>query len=115
MARPSKPDPLVRKEIHAYVTDKDRQEIQEKAKKAALSVSAYIARALQKAEIKAPTVPAINIEAVQQIRRIGVNLNQLTRFFNSRPDAGNALLPVRLAELEELMDRFQRKLLGWSE
>jgi hypothetical protein len=59
-----------------------------------------------------PVMPEVNRELLYQVKRIGNNINQLTRILNDRPDYTTlARYSTEIAELKELLNRVQQNLI----
>ena len=89
-------------------TKAEKESIKEKAKAAQLSMSEYVRqKAISGKVIKVDS--ELNLEMVEQLRRIGINLNQQTRRLNT---TGN--MPLQLSSvwdrLEIALDKLIEKL-----
>jgi len=105
MARPKKPTTDRRAQwIKARVSPAEHAEILLRAAGASLSSSEFLRRAALSTEVVVQHAPAADFETVDQLRRIGVNLNQLARVANKTgymPDG----LEEALAKVDQLLDR----------
>lgn len=58
-----------------------------------------------------PVIPEVSRELLYEIKRIGNNINQLTRIINDRPNRTTfERYSTEIAELKELLNRVQREL-----
>ena len=58
-----------------------------------------------------PVIPQVNRELLYEVKRIGNNINQLTRIINDRPNRTTLdRYSTEIAELKELLNRVQREL-----
>jgi hypothetical protein len=58
-----------------------------------------------------PVIPQVNRELLYEVKRIGNNINQLTRIINDRPNRTTFdRYSTEIAELKELLNRVQREL-----
>jgi Bacterial mobilisation protein (MobC) len=58
-----------------------------------------------------PVIPEINRELLYQIKRIGNNINQLTKILHDRPNLRTLdRYSTEIVELKELLNRIQREL-----
>ena len=105
MARPKKPTTDKRAQwIKARVSPAEHAEILLRAAGASLSSSEFLRRAALSAEVVVQQGATADFETVDQLRRIGVNLNQLARVANKTgymPDG----LEEALAKVDQLLDR----------
>jgi len=106
MARP-KIDPTERRtaQVSVAVSPAEMAALQEKAARAGMNVTAFArAAALSR---KLPTAPAssVDFETRQELRRIGVNLNQIAKALNARREALPASLVATCEKLDALFDR----------
>ena len=105
MARPKKPTSDKRAQwIKARVSPAEHAEILLHAAKASLSSSEFLRRAALSTEVVVQQSASADFETVDQLRRIGVNLNQLARVANKTgymPDG----LEEALAKVDQLLDR----------
>jgi hypothetical protein len=89
------------------MTDEDRAAILANARKADLRVSEYVRRAAVNGHIVVTQQSGFSFAVADQLRRIGVNINQQTRVANARGE-----LPAELARLwarlEDMLDRISR-------
>ena len=116
MARPKKKTEDRRnKNLQVRLKKAEYRKLRSDARKASLTLSNYVRAKLLEGEITAPKVPVANLQAAHQLRKIGVNLNQLARYFNSHPEIGNAGLAERLRDLAALNEHHRKRLLSWSD
>lgn len=105
MARPKKPTSDKRAQwIKARVSPAEHADILLRAAGASLSSSEFLRRAALSTEVVVQQGAAADFETVDQLRRIGVNLNQLARVANKTgymPDG----LEEALAKVDQLLDR----------
>ena len=58
-----------------------------------------------------PVIPEVNRELLYEVKRIGNNINQLTRILNDRPNSTTLdRYSTEITELKELLNRVQREL-----
>lgn len=58
-----------------------------------------------------PIIPQVNRELLYEVKRIGNNINQLTRILNDRPNRTTLeRYSTEIVELKELLNRVQREL-----
>lgn len=104
MARPRKQPASRRTAWISYrVTPDEKAQIQAQAEKAGFSIGDYSRQAVKKTRLVIKE-SAADFERVDQLRRVGVNLNQIARALN----AGGTLPPYleRLCtRIETLLDR----------
>ena len=104
MARPKKPTTDKRAQgIKARVSPAEHAEILLRAAGANLSSSEFLRRAALSTEVVVHEPASADFETVDQLRRIGVNLNQLARVANKTghmPDG----LEEALAKVDQLLD-----------
>lgn len=105
MARPKKPSSDKRAQwIKARVSPAEHAEILLRAAGAGVSPSEFLRRAALTGEVVMQLPREGDFETVDQLRRIGVNLNQLARVANVTgyvPDG----LEEALAKVDHLLDR----------
>ncbi len=108
MARPIKDDAT--KLSHSLpsirCTEAERNLIETNARKAGLSLSEYVRQMVLKGKIVIRESNC-NLEAVHQIRKLGVNLNQQTRKLNA-----TGIIPVELKSLWQKLDAVLDNMLG---
>jgi len=108
MARPKKDPHELRTETLAFrLTPSERIQIEQAAAKAGLQPSAYARMQAIKGRVVASEQRTLAPELFDELRRIGVNLNQLTRLahINEEP-------PKDLPRLCAALDRFLLKELS---
>lgn len=111
MARPKKKpnEKLTHRLPHIRCTEFERKEIDERAKELGMSVSDYIRKmALTGSIIVQQT--SVDFELVNQLKRIGVNLNQIVHIANIRQQVPRRLVAI-YDELEGVLDRVIEKIL----
>jgi len=106
MARPKKPTSDRREQwIKARVSPAEHADILTRAARARLSPSEFLRNsALASQVVVAEEAAGADFETIDQLRRLGVNLNQLTRVANKTgymPDG----LEEALAKVDRLLDR----------
>ena len=106
MARP-KMDPTERRtaQLGLRLSPVELASIQERADKAGMNVTDFArAAALSR---KLPSAPAstVDFETRAELRRIGVNLNQIAKALNARREALPASLVATCEKLDALFDR----------
>lgn len=106
MARPKKPTSDRREQwIKARVSPAEHADILTRAARARLSPSEFLRNsALSSQVVVAEEAAGADFETIDQLRRVGVNLNQLTRVANKTgymPDG----LEEALAKVDRLLDR----------
>lgn len=106
MARPKKPTSDRREQwIKARVSPAEHADILTRAARARLSPSEFLRNsALASQVVVAEEAAGADFETIDQLRRVGVNLNQLTRVANKTgymPDG----LEEALAKVDRLLDR----------
>ncbi len=103
MARPRKPTQSKRCAWIGYrVTADDKARIVAQAERAGLRLGEYARRSALTTEIKIQPTPRADFETADQLRRLGVNLNQIARAVNT-----GGQLP---AYLERLCERIETTL-----
>ncbi|MEL6216978.1 MAG: plasmid mobilization relaxosome protein MobC [Pseudomonadota bacterium] len=105
MARPKKPTSDKREQwVKARVSPAEHADILVRAAGAGVSASEFLRRAALSGEVVVQPAPEGDFETVDQLRRIGVNLNQLARVANRTgylPDG----LEEAVAKVDRLLDR----------
>lgn len=89
-------------------TPAERAAIQAKALEAGLNRSAYLREVAINGEIKG-RASQLDIEILHELRRIGVNMNQLARRFNSTGRQPAELVST-CAKLETALDKMMEKI-----
>lgn len=79
--------------------------IQERADKAGMTVTAFTRTAALSRKLPAASTSSVDFETRAELRRIGVNLNQIAKALNARREALPASLVVTCANLDALFDR----------
>lgn len=108
MPRPQK-EPASRRTVclSCRLTQAERLAIEQAALRAGLSASDYLRKLLLTGKVVVRENRSLDYATFDQLRRIGVNLNQLTRVANR---TGN--IPVELPEALALVERFVVRALG---
>ena len=97
MARPRKPsDDRASSAFRVGLTGAQRQQLEATAAEAGMSITQLVRTSVLK--YKAPSAPVVR-DAVNELHRLGVNLNQLMRHANATGELG----PERLAYLDEVL------------
>ena len=112
MARPTmQPGERRSRVLRVRVTPREYKKLLEDLRKTSFNLSNYVRAKLLEGEITAPKVPVANLQAAHQLRKIGVNLNQLARYFNSHPEIEAGDLAERLRDLAALNEHHRKRLL----
>lgn len=102
MARPKKdPDELRTETLAFRLTPAERVRIEQAAAQAGLGPSAYARMQALKGRVVVPEHRTLHPDLFDELRRIGVNLNQLTRLAHIREEP-----PPDLPRLCTALDRF---------
>ena len=111
MARPRKDSDELRTETLAFrLTPAERIQIEQAAAKANLTPSAYARMQALKGRVVVPEHRTLAPDLFDELRRIGVNLNQLTRLAHINEDP-----PKDLPRLCTALDRFLlREISGYG-
>ena len=111
MARPRKdPDELRTETLAFRLTPAERLQIEAAAAEAGLSPSAYARKQAVKGRVIVPAHRTLDPALFDELRRIGVNLNQLTRLAHIREEP-----PPGLPRLCTALDQFlARELTGYG-
>ena len=107
MARP-KADPTDRRDmrVNLRVSPVEFAAIQEKAEATGQPLAAFARAAVLSRKLPAAAHgPAVDFETKQELRRIGVNLNQIAKALNARREAVPHSLDRVCKELEGILDR----------
>ena len=86
--------------VHMLLTVAEKARVREAARRGGLSISEYVRRRT----LGRPVTSRVDADAERQLRRIGVNLNQLARVANA---AGQV---KRGADLDALVDEIRRAI-----
>ena len=89
------------------MTDEDCARICANAQKSGLSVSEYVRRVAVDGHVVVREQSGYGMALAVQLRRVGVNLNQLTRFANANEELPPELVRL-LPKLETILDRIIR-------
>ena len=103
--RPRKDPQDRRSHTHGLrLSPNEKEELEQRAERAGVTLSEYIRRKALERKIKTK----VEEEAIRQVRRIGVNLNQIARWANeNRDQAVHAAAQETIAEVKKAI----RKLL----
>lgn len=106
MARPKKPTIDKRAQwLRARVSPAEHAVFLTRAAEAGLSPSEFLRRCALSSSVVVADAPApAGFELTDQLKRIGVNLNQLTRIANTTGYMPSDLEPL-LAKVDQLLDR----------
>lgn len=101
----------VRKNYPLRLSPSERRALKEKADAANLKLSEYIRVSALKAIIHSPAkIPELNRNTYVELGRIGENINQIAKVFNSIPteQIAHTKLQLLLSELQLLKSQIQR-------
>ncbi len=106
MARPKKTsaEKLTRRLPHVRCTESEHAAITARAAQTGLSVSEFVRRMALDGQVVVEE-SQYDFHTVDQLRRIGINLNQLTKVANSTGEVSPALDTV-CGKLETILDHF---------
>lgn len=106
MARP-KMNPTERRtaQLGLRLSPAELAAIQERADKAGMNVTAFTRAAALSRKLPAAPASTVDFETRAELRRIGVNLNQIAKAMNARREALPASLVATCARLDALFDR----------
>jgi hypothetical protein len=106
MARP-KIDPSKRRteQVNLRLSPAELMTLQGKADAAGTTAVAFARSAALGRTVKAPPTSSVDFDTRQELRRIGVNLNQIAKALNARREALPASLEATCAKLDALFDR----------
>jgi hypothetical protein len=106
MARP-KADPTDRRDIRVNLrmSAVEYAAAQERADRSGLPVASFARAAILSRKLPAAAGPAVDFETKHELRRIGVNLNQIAKALNARREAMPHSLDRVCRELEAVLDR----------
>lgn len=98
------------------LTPTEKKEWQSKAKKAGLDLNSYIRSCVERRKIT-PALPSINYETVYQLGKVGNNLNQQVKAFNTALKTGSDIPGIKesletVNEVRRLVREVQSQLLG---
>lgn len=98
------------------LTPTEKAQWESKAKTAGVDLNTYIRCCVERRQIPAGQ-PAINYETVAQLGRVGNNLNQQVKAFNSALKAGQDIPEIlesleTVNEIRKLLQEVQAQLLG---
>jgi len=106
MTRSRKSASLTRR-LFVRTTEEDQVRIRANALKAGLDVSEYVRRVAVDGHVIVRRESAYGMSLAHQLRRIGVNINQLTRVANTEGELPDELARV-CGQLETILDRVIR-------
>lgn len=110
MPRPRKePDTRRARQIGVRFTDREIQQLTRAAERAGLPLAGYIRRAALAGRVSVVQSRALDWQAFDQLRRIGVNLNQATRVANAEGLIPPELVTAAAAIEQFLMDEIERR------
>ena len=106
MARP-KSDPTNRRtaQLNLRLSPVELAALQSKAEAAGTNLTAFTRAAALSRKLPAAPVSSVDFETRQELRRIGVNLNQIAKAMNARSEALPASLVAACEKLDALFDR----------
>jgi hypothetical protein len=88
----------------------EKLEWQEKAARAGISLASLVREAMKKTSIQKYIERPLIQERTREIRRIGINLNQIARWANTYKETAEALEIIEiLKEIEEAIKTLSRK------
>ena len=97
--------------MRVRLTVEERVSVMGKADKAGLSVSEYLRRAALGQTIKAPAQQSgLDFETRNELRRVGVNLNQMAKVMNSGGQVPPASLDEAMTKLDDLFKRIYTEM-----
>jgi hypothetical protein len=101
------------------LTPTEKEEWQSKAEMAGLDLNSYIRRCVERRKIT-PALPPINYETLYQLGKVGNNLNQQVKAFNTALKTGIDMPGVlenleTVNEVRRLLREVQSQLLGVAE
>lgn len=88
-------------ELHLKLSKADKEKIQKKADKLGLTLSAYV----RKKALDDKIIIKTDFEMVRQVRKIGVNINQIAHKINQDPSQNN--INLGLSKLEDYIGYLQ--------
>jgi hypothetical protein len=83
------------KEIHIRLTEEEKGQLKKIAYSAGYTLSAYIKKAVLKNRIVSKT----DIQTVYELKKIGVNINQIAKFINTFPVEDNVPYAIKTLDL----------------
>ena len=107
MARPRK-DPHAKRDLRVAfrLSAPDAETLANRAKQAGLPVSTYARQMTLSGKVTVrPARATLDFETLDQLRRIGVNLNQLTRAYHRRGADEPGYLRDLCQQIEDVLDR----------
>lgn len=112
MARPLLSSTVLRDSIDLYLNAEERREIEAKARKAGLPLSAFIRRAALGQKVEAPP-GEFSLRRWQELARTTANLNQISKSLNE--GRATAIEPAVIDELAEQVRHLRLELLSRRE
>ncbi|QQA45109.1 plasmid mobilization protein [Pelagovum pacificum] len=105
MARPKK-DPTERRteQVNIRLSPAELSLLQQKADAGGLSLTAFVRAAAERKPVRVAAT-SDDFELRQELRRIGVNLNQIAKALNTRKEALPASLVRSCEQLEVIFDQ----------
>lgn len=106
MARP-KSDPMKRRteQLNLRLSPVELAALQSKADAAGTNLTAFTRAAALSRKLPSAPVSSVDFETRQELRRIGINLNQIAKAMNARREALPESLVATCAKLDSLFDR----------
>lgn len=106
MARPKK-DPTARRsaQVNLRLSPVELHTLNQKAEAAGMNLTAFARAAALSRKLPTAQGPAVDFETRAELRRIGVNLNQIAKALNARRAALPASLVACCTKLDALFDR----------
>lgn len=96
-------------DVTVYLSEGEYQQVKEAAKEAGMSVSAYM-RALVNRSYLRPGMPVQIYQAMENMRKIGNNLNQIAAVANSTHDVNADLYTREARKLEEKITEWEQRV-----
>jgi hypothetical protein len=96
-------------QIHFRVTKTEKDKLMKKANDAGYTLSSYVKKVVFENKI----VPKTDIETVLELKKIGVNINQLAKFINTFPVQDN--LPYAINNLQLYIDKLNKLIANLSD
>ena len=90
-------------QINVRLNDEELRKLEKKVQKSGLTREAYIRKVLNGSKVY-PTPPVQFYDLIREVRRIGNNINQLTRISNAGEKFDAMLLNNAIAELDKIED-----------
>ncbi|MEE4212579.1 MAG: plasmid mobilization relaxosome protein MobC [Parvularcula sp.] len=107
MARPKKaPEDRRTEQISLRVSPVEAAALQERADRAGMNVTAFARAAALNKKLTAAPSSSVDFETRQELRRIGVNLNQIAKALNARREGIPASLEQACRDLDAIFDQW---------